>query len=132
LLVVKKIPHPTDKHVGHRVRIRRMILGMSQEKLGDALGLSYQQIQKYEQGANRITASRLQQIAHALQVPESFFFDEEPNATGEPRSVTSASYVSAFLATADGLALAKAFTAIKDAKLRRTIVDLAKQLAGDQ
>ena len=109
-----------------------MILRMSQEKLADALDISYQQIQKYEQGVNRISASRLQQIAHALQVPESFFFDEMP---GEPRSVqekTSASYVSAFLATADGLALAKAFTAIKEAKLRRSIVDLAKQLAGDQ
>ena len=74
-MMAKKAPNPTDKHVGARVRMRRMMLGMSQEKLGDALGLTFQQVQKYEKGANRIGASRLQQIAHILQVPVSFFFD---------------------------------------------------------
>jgi transcriptional regulator with XRE-family HTH domain len=74
-MMAKKAPNPTDKHVGARVRMRRMMLSMSQEKLGDALGLTFQQVQKYEKGANRIGASRLQQIAHILQVPVSFFFD---------------------------------------------------------
>ena len=78
-MIAKKAPNPTDKHVGSRVRMRRMMLGMSQEKLGDALGLTFQQVQKYEKGTNRIGASRLQQIAHILQVPVSFFFEGAPS-----------------------------------------------------
>ena len=78
--LAKKAPNPTDKHVGSRVRMRRMMLGMSQEKLGDSLGLTFQQIQKYEKGTNRIGASRLQQISHILQVPVAFFFEGAPNA----------------------------------------------------
>src|ERR1700754_4961781 len=80
--MAKKAPNPTDKHVGSRVRMRRMMLGMSQEKLGDALGLTFQQVQKYEKGANRIGASRLQQIAQILQVPVSFFFEGARAAPG--------------------------------------------------
>ena len=83
-MIAKKAPNPTDKHVGARVRMRRMMLGMSQEKLGDALGLTFQQVQKYEKGANRIGASRLQQISHILQVPVAFFFEGAPNAPGQP------------------------------------------------
>ena len=79
-MMAKKAPNPTDKHVGSRVRMRRMMLSMSQEKLGDALGLTFQQVQKYEKGTNRIGASRLQQISHILQVPVSFFFEGAPNA----------------------------------------------------
>src|SRR5205807_10013477 len=79
---MKKAPNPVDKHVGSRVRLRRMMLSMSQEKLGDALGLTFQQVQKYEKGANRIGASRLQQISHSLQVPVSFFFEGAPDMTG--------------------------------------------------
>ena len=82
-MIAKKAPNPTDKHVGARVRMRRMMLSMSQEKLGDALGLTFQQVQKYEKGANRIGASRLQQIAHILQVPVAFFFDGAPAAPGQ-------------------------------------------------
>src|SRR5436190_15128105 len=132
--MVKKAPNPVDKHVGDRVRMRRMMLDMSQEKLGDALGLTFQQVQKYEKGANRVSASRLQHVAQILQVPESFFFDGGPNVAGQTRRIgeaASPSYVSAFLATADGLALVKAFTAIKDAKLRRSIVLLVRGIAGD-
>lgn len=131
----KKIPHPTDKHVGSRVRMRRLMLGMSQEKLGDALGVTFQQVQKYEKGVNRISASRLQQIAHILQVPVTFFFEGGPATNDKPtgqQSAPSPSYVSAFLATADGIALVKAFIALKDAKLRRSIVLLAKEIAGDE
>ena len=132
----KKAPNPTDKHVGARVRMRRMMLGMSQEKLGDSLGLTFQQVQKYEKGANRIGASRLQQIAQILQVPVSFFFEGAPNAVthNQPDGLAEApspTYVSDFLATSDGLALTKAFMGIKDAKLRRRIVDLVEQIVAD-
>ncbi len=132
--MVKKAPNPTDKHVGSRVRMRRMMLSMSQEKLGDALGLTFQQVQKYEKGTNRIGASRLQQISAILQVPVSFFFEGAPNI-GEPipgmQDAPSPAYVSDFLSTADGLALTKAFMRIKDGKLRRRIVDLVEQIAGE-
>jgi len=128
-----KAPDPTDKHVGSRVRMRRMMLGMSQEKLGDGLGVTFQQVQKYEKGTNRIGASRLQQIAHALRVPVSFFFEGAPTSSGgraEVGEAPSPAYVSDFLATADGLALTKAFMRIKDARLRRRIVDLVEGIAG--
>jgi transcriptional regulator with XRE-family HTH domain len=129
-----KAPNPTDRHVGSRVRMRRMMLSMSQEKLGDALGLTFQQVQKYEKGTNRIGASRLQQISHILQVPVAFFFEGAPSL-GEPSNgmgeAPSPAYVSDFLATSDGLALTKAFMRIKEAKLRRRIVDLVQQIAED-
>jgi transcriptional regulator with XRE-family HTH domain len=134
-MIAKKAPNPTDKHVGARVRMRRMMLSMSQEKLGDALGLTFQQVQKYEKGANRIGASRLQQISQILQVPVSFFFEGAPSASGLQQDglgeAPSPSYVSDFLATSDGLALTKAFMNIKDAKLRRRIVDLVEQIVAD-
>jgi transcriptional regulator with XRE-family HTH domain len=132
--MAKKAPNPIDKHVGSRVRMRRMMLNMSQEKLGDALGLTFQQVQKYEKGTNRIGASRLQQIAHILQVPVSFFFEGAPHMPGQASSLNEApspAYVSDFLATSDGLSLTKAFMRIKNSKLRRRIVDLVEQIAGD-
>src|SRR5260221_4495258 len=131
--MAKKTPNPIDKHVGSRVRMRRMMLSMSQEKLGGALGLTFQQVQKYEKGTNRIGASRLQQISHILQVPVAFFFEGAPSVypqsdgAGEAPSPT---YVSEFLATSDGLALTKAFMEIKEPKLRRRIVDLVEEIAG--
>ena len=131
--MLKKAPDPTDKHVGNRVRMRRMMLGMSQEALGTPLGVTFQQVQKYEKGANRISASRLQQTAHILQVPVTFFFDGGPAANGKPtgrQSAPSPAYVSTFVASTDGLALIKAFTALRDAKLRRSVVDLVKEIAG--
>ena len=133
--MAKKAPNPIDKHVGSRVRKRRMMLSMSQEKLGDALGLTFQQVQKYEKGTNRIGASRLQQIAHILQVPVSFFFEGAPHVEGMPvggmSEAPSPAYVSDFLATSDGLSLTKAFMRIKNSKLRRRIVDLVEQIAGE-
>jgi transcriptional regulator with XRE-family HTH domain len=132
-MLTKKAPNPTDKHVGSRVRMRRMMLGMSQEKLGDALGLTFQQVQKYEKGTNRIGASRVQQIAHILQVPVSFFFEGGPTTAGGRADgmgeAPSPAYISEFLSTTDGLALTKAFMRIEDAKLRRRIVDLVEQIA---
>jgi transcriptional regulator with XRE-family HTH domain len=135
VVMTKKAPNPTDRHVGSRVRMRRMMLGMSQEKLGDALSLTFQQVQKYEKGTNRIGASRLQQIAHFLQVPVSFFFEGAPDAPASGNGkleAPSPAYVSDFLATSDGLALTKAFMRIKDQKLRRRIVDLVAHIAGDE
>ena len=136
-MIAKKAPNPIDKHVGSRVRMRRMMLAMSQEKLGDALGLTFQQVQKYEKGTNRIGASRLQQISQILQVPVSFFFEGAPTVHSGPRSdgmneAPSPAYVSDFLATSDGLALTKAFTRIGDSKLRRRIVDLVEQIASTE
>jgi transcriptional regulator with XRE-family HTH domain len=133
MMIAKKAPNPTDKHVGSRVRMRRMMLSMSQEKLGDALALTFQQVQKYEKGTNRIGASRLQQISQILQVPVSFFFEGAPAAVtvGHQDGLSEApspAYVSDFLATPDGLALIKAFVKITDSKLRRRIVDLVEQI----
>lgn len=137
MMMAKKAPNPIDKHVGARVRMRRMMLSMSQEKLGDALGLTFQQVQKYEKGSNRIGASRLQQISNILQVPVSFFFDGAPHVPGPGRyegmgEAPSPAYVSDFLATSDGLALTKAFMRIHDSKLRRRIVDLVEQIAAGE
>jgi transcriptional regulator with XRE-family HTH domain len=130
--MAKKAPNPIDKHVGSRVRMRRMMLSMSQEKLGDALGLTFQQVQKYEKGTNRIGASRLQQISQTLQVPVAFFFEGAPNLHPQPGGMAEApspGYVSDFLATSDGLALTKAFMRIKEPKLKRRIVDLVEEIA---
>jgi transcriptional regulator with XRE-family HTH domain len=127
-----KAPNPVDKYVGSRVRMRRIMLGMSQEKLGEALGLTFQQIQKYEKGTNRVGASRLQQISEVLQVPVSFLFDGGPSGvTLSEGAAASASpaYIADFLATSEGLALTRAFTRIGDSKLRRSIVDLVEQIA---
>jgi transcriptional regulator with XRE-family HTH domain len=116
-----------DLHVGSRVRMRRMMLGMSQEKLGDVLGLTFQQVQKYEKGTNRISASKLHHISQILQVPVPFFFEGAPG--GVDGRAESPSYVTEFLATSDGLALVKAFMRIEDAKLRRLIVHLTEDCA---
>jgi transcriptional regulator with XRE-family HTH domain len=126
-----KAPNPVDKYVGSRVRMRRIMLGMSQEKLGEALGLTFQQIQKYEKGTNRVGASRIQQISEILQVPVSFLFEGGPRGSeaGGFAEGASPSYVSDFLATSEGLALTRAFTRITDPKLRRSIVDLVEQIS---
>lgn len=128
---MKKAPNPIDKHVGSRVRVRRMMVGMSQERLGEALGITFQQIQKYEKGANRIGAGRLQDISRALAVPPSFFYEGAPVGDvhvgfAEPSSV---SFVADFVGTAEGLQLNRAFMKIKDSKLRKRIVDLVAALA---
>src|SRR5476649_540205 len=114
-----KAPNPVDKYVGSRVRMRRIMLGMSQEKLSEALGLTFQQIQKYEKGTNRIGASRIQQISNILQIPVSFLFEGAPNSSVNAEGFNEASpaYVADFLATSEGLALTRAFTRIDDARL---------------
>jgi transcriptional regulator with XRE-family HTH domain len=124
-----KAPNPVDKHVGSRVRMRRLMVGMSQEKLGEALGLTFQQIQKYEKGTNRIGASRIQQISEILQIPVSFLFEGAPGSAASVEGLGEApspAYVADFLATSEGLALIRAFTRIPDIKLRRAIVDMVE------
>jgi transcriptional regulator with XRE-family HTH domain len=129
----KKSPNSTDKHVGNRVRMRRMMLDMSQTELGTSIGLTFQQVQKYEKGTNRIGAGRLHQIARILKVPVSFFFEGSPRDGAGASDVEQAplpSYVADFLASSDGLALTKAFMQIKDATLRRRIVSLVQEITG--
>ena len=129
---MQKSSNSTDHHVGARVRMRRLMLDLSQTDLADAIGVSFQQVQKYEKGANRISASRLQQIANVVQVPIPFFFEGLPNHSARARGTIDASlsYVSNFLATSEGLSLIKAFMKIKDSKLRRSIVHLVDEIAG--
>lgn len=136
---MKKVPNPIDRHVGSRVRMRRILLGMSQEKLGEALGLTFQQVQKYEKGTNRIGASRLQQISNTLKVPPAFFFEGAPlgndGVTGKALGVAeeaSSSFVLDFIATTEGLNLNKAFARIRDPKVRKRIIDLVTSLAGEE
>ena len=110
-----------------------MMLGMSQEKLGESLGITFQQIQKYEKGTNRIGASRLQHIASVLTVPVSFFFEDAPGhaaGAGGMAENRRRSYVVDFLSSSEGVQLNKAFVRIKDAKLRRQIIDLVRAMAG--
>jgi transcriptional regulator with XRE-family HTH domain len=131
--------NPMDVHVGARVRLRRMLLGMSQEKLGEHLGLTFQQVQKYEKGVNRIGASRLFELARVLGVPVQFFYDEAPaGAQNAPQAAPGfaeqpgESYVVEFLGTREGLELNKAFARISDPRVRRSIVELVRSLAGDE
>jgi transcriptional regulator with XRE-family HTH domain len=130
-------PNPIDVHVGSRVRLQRMLLGVSQERLGERLGLTFQQIQKYEKGVNRIGASRLFDLAQVLGVPIQFFYDDAPAqerhapAAAGMGERTADGYIFDFLNTREGLELNKAFARISDPKSRRAILDLVRKLAGD-
>lgn len=130
----KKVPNPIDVHVGNRVRMRRMLIGMSQEKLGEALGLTFQQVQKYEKGANRVSASRLYQMAISLGVPIQFFFDDIPTTIqdtdlegmaegGAPDQLMD------FLNSSEGFQLGRAFSTIQDSTVRKRVLDLVKVLS---
>ena len=135
-IVPKKVPNPIDRHVGARVRMRRLLVSMSQERLGEALGITFQQIQKYEKGANRIGASRLQQIAKILGVPVEFFFEGAPSgdiimATGFGE-LPQSNFVSDFMATSEGVQLTRAFVRLSDAQVRRRLIDLVEALAASQ
>ena len=130
-------PNPIDVHVGSRVRFRRMLLGMSQEKLGERLGLTFQQIQKYEKGINRIGASRLFDLAQVLGVPVQFFYEEAPSTEPPPlvadgfAEKPAENSIVEFLGSREGLELNKAFARITDPRVRRSIVDLVRAFAGD-
>lgn len=131
-------PNPMDIHVGSRVRLRRMVIGMSQEKLGEKMGLTFQQIQKYEKGTNRIGASRLFQLSQIMDVPVQFFFEDAPAAylnrspamAGFAESKTEA-FLLDFLNSRDGLELNRAFVKITDPKVRKRVVELVRALSED-
>lgn len=127
----KKVPNPIDVHVGSRVRLRRMLVGMSQEKLGDMLGLTFQQVQKYEKGANRVGASRLYQISRILGVSVQFFFDDMPAAAGqdEVSEDSTSPYVMDFVSSSEGLQLNRAFTRIDEPAVRKKLLELVKALS---
>jgi len=130
--VKAKGPNPVDVHVGSRVRLRRMLVGLSQEKLGDSMGLTFQQIQKYEKGVNRIGASRLFKLSQVLDVPVQFFFDgmpasEDSSVAGVANRDTEA-FLFEFLNTRDGLELNRAFIKVSDPEVRRSVIDLVRSL----
>jgi transcriptional regulator with XRE-family HTH domain len=128
---MKKAPNPIDQQVGARLRMQRMLVGMSQEKLGEALGVTFQQIQKYEKGSNRVSASTLKQIAQALNVPPSFFLEDATPRSAAPGFAESGSgsYVVEFLSTSEGVELNRSFSSIRDPKIRKAIVDFIVSLA---
>ncbi|OLF75504.1 Cro/Cl family transcriptional regulator [Maricaulis sp. W15] len=126
-------PNPIDIHVGSRIRLRRQLLKMSQEKLGDELGVTFQQVQKYERGANRVGASRLYRLSSVLEVPVQFFFDglaEQSGATGMTDG-DQTPIVYDFIQSSDGVSLAESFSRITDAKVRRRVLELVRTLATD-
>jgi transcriptional regulator with XRE-family HTH domain len=127
----KKQANPIDVQVGNRVRIRRMLIGMSQEKLGDLLGLTFQQVQKYEKGVNRIGAGRLYEVARILNVPVDFFYEGVGGAPGLSDSEV-APPVLEFVSSGEGLQLSLAFMKIKDAKVRKRVLDLVKSLSEEE
>lgn len=131
----KKQANPVDARVGHRVRLRRMLMGMSQERLGELLGLTFQQVQKYEKGVNRIGAGRLFEIAGILGVPIGFFYEDAENALNSKPGFAEdddSGSVMEFISSGEGLQLTLAFMRIKDPKVRRRILDLVRELAGEE
>lgn len=133
----KRSMNPIDAHVGARVRLRRMLIGMSQERLGELLGVTFQQVQKYEKGANRIGASRLYEISRVLEVPVQFFFDDLPEEgrrpVARPHGLSegeSEPFVMDFVSSSEGLTLNRAYSGISDAKVRRRVLDLIRELSG--
>ena len=128
-----KRPNPTDVYVGSRVRMRRKMLGLSQEKLGEKLGITFQQIQKYEKGTNRVGASRLQDMASAMEVPVSYFFPDASASSAAPgMQEEGAAFMMDFMSTAEGLELSRAFMRIRNSKVRRKIVELVRALAEEK
>lgn len=128
----RKAPNPIDIHVGSRIRLRRVLVGMSQEKLGEQLGITFQQVQKYEKGTNRVGSSRLYRISQILGVPVSFFFEDIPGqAAGDSgfQETQSERYVVDFISSAEGLQLNKAFLRISDARVRRKVVELVQAMS---
>lgn len=138
-VMAKKIPNPIDVHVGSRVRLRRMLIEMSQEKLGELLGLTFQQVQKYEKGTNRIGASRLYHISQFLGVPVQFFFDDISGDAARVAHIdadtpgfaerTSAPFVMEFVSSAEGLELNRSYARIADVRVRKRILELVRCLA---
>jgi transcriptional regulator with XRE-family HTH domain len=134
--VAKKSPNPIDKHVGARVRMRRLMLDKTQVDLADALRLSFQQVQKYEKGTNRISSSRMMEMANFLSVEPAFFYEGAQRMPTNTHADTAANVefaeIQQLLATSDGIALMKAFPAIKNNNLRRRLIELIQELGDMQ
>ena len=130
-IAAKKQANPIDIQVGNRVRIRRMLIGMSQERLGDLLGLTFQQVQKYEKGVNRIGAGRLFEVSRILNVPVDFFYEGVNDAAQGANEIDGAPVMD-FVSSGEGLQLSLAFMKIKDAKVRKRVLDLVKSLAEEE
>ena len=130
--VPKKQANPIDGQVGNRVRLRRMLIGMSQERLGELLGLTFQQVQKYEKGVNRIGAGRLFEVARILGVPIDYFYEGASTQIAGPSENEASPPVMEFVSSGEGLQLSLAFMKIKDPKLRKRVLDLVKQMAEDE
>jgi transcriptional regulator with XRE-family HTH domain len=125
-----KSANPVDRHVGARIRVQRMVCGLSQTDLGKAVGVTFQQVQKYENGANRVSASRLQQIAKVLRAKPELFFDGVPTMVGSNAGLKELAAIDKFISSRDGIALSQAFLKISGSKIRRSIVALVEQIAG--
>lgn len=128
----KKQANPIDAQVGNRVRLRRMLIGMSQERLGELLGLTFQQVQKYEKGVNRIGAGRLFEVSRILGVGIDYFYEGvNSQLAGGFTDIQSSPPVMEFVSSGEGLQLSLAFMKIKDPKLRKRVLDLVKQMSED-
>ncbi len=130
-MAIKK-PNPIDIQVGARVRMLRSSVGMSQSALGNAIGLTFQQIQKYEKGTNRMGSSRLQQIANVLKVSPTFFFEDAPGKFKTNDKSSATAYLYEFISSADGDAIMRAFVKLRSTAVRRSIVTLVKSIAGKE
>jgi transcriptional regulator with XRE-family HTH domain len=133
----KRMPNPIDVHVGTRIRMRRMLVGMSQEKLGERLGLTFQQVQKYEKGTNRVSASRLFHVAQVLGVTVQYFYEDLPEGAEEGAVEGFAesdeqAVITNFLNSAEGLQLNRAFHQITDSDVRRRVVELVKSISSKE
>ena len=126
--MIKKSPNAIDVHVGSRIRLRRTMLGMSQERLGEGLGITFQQVQKYEKGTNRVGASRLQNIAGLLSAPISFFFEGSPGPIVEGDDAASET-ISQIMHSKECFTLARHFVAIEDKKVQQKVLALVKSLS---
>ena len=133
--LVARRPHPVDVYVGSRLRLRRILLGMSQQKLSDALGVTFQQLQKYENGSNRISASRLYQLSRLLGVPISFFFsDYSEGASPQPQAEQQVAEEMTHpeMSRRETLVLVRSYYKIKDPSVRQQLLDLLRSLGGPQ
>ncbi|MBM6596617.1 helix-turn-helix domain-containing protein [Microvirga sp. BT291] len=126
----KKSPSPIDRHIGARIRARRTLIGMSQEKLGEALGLTFQQVQKYEKGTNRVGSGRLQEIGDILGVQVTYFFEGQDGERKTKEGSPIVQEIEEFLSQKDSIELLSAFNAISNADMRRALINMARASAG--
>lgn len=124
-------PNPIDRHVGLRIRMRRKELGISQERLAESIGLTFQQVQKYERAANRVSASKLWEMSRALSASISYFYEGLDDSLERPGANAPRESMQDFLLTPEGIELAQVFPKIAKSRLRRKILDLVRAMAGE-